>query len=231
MKKLYLIPFIFLIIQSCNKDIDDPKKEKEKGKVMLSLDSYSIPASYIEKNISSYPAKDCLLEDVDFYFFNSADIKAPMVKEKLVLNTILDAQKVRPEIISLLDEESKIKLTDGTLVKSIEIEIYMLNKFFPTPTTFFGDHASTRVNAESYLGYSDLSQNYIYLHPGEYFVVAVCKSFKYTNGVYAMDNKDIYSGKFITILDKAYSDPKLSIVFPMNWNYKGYVDWIDATED
>lgn len=220
MKKAVVFIVFLAVFQSCVNDSQPTLMEK----VDLHFDAFSIFES--ENNYkNTYSIKDCSLESARFYIFNAMDIKTPMIKEKVIVKDLFDFDKVKSEVITLIEKEQTLKLEDGTLLKPIKIEINKATEM-KGQNTSFSQYLLLSVDLEKYRQYDyKISAGYMLLFPGQYFVVAVCPS----SGVF-IDRKDKYSGKFIAISsDMSYEEKHLRIAFPIDWNYKGYFDWIDVT--
>lgn len=225
-----LIPYLLMLILliSCTKK-DTTGNMPDEGENMVLYSYYTIPDSY--PYLSSYPSNICPIIDAECYFYKAEDIQPSMQKEILEIDNFLDYPKIHSEVVSLLEKDGKLKLSDGTFAIPITIDIRKYDKSQPFGFSFY---PSNRVftyidNLEDKNNYDELSRNEFALKPGKYFVVAICNGYDSPYGYYYSDK---YSGKFITVSSNMPSEDRyIKIVFPYDDKRKGYFDWIDATWD
>lgn len=227
MKKLLIIFIILAVIQSCKKDANPPENVNLVFYSYYHLnggnDNYPYP--------KSYPARDCRSVMADCYFYAAEDIKTPIFNENLIIENFLDYYKTHSEVISLLEKDGKLKLSDGTFVMPITIDIRKYDKSQPLGFSFYpSKRVFTYIDIlKDENKYDELSRNEFALKPGKYFVVVFCYGYDFPYGYYYNDK---YSGKFITVTsDMPFEDSYIKIVFPYDDKHKGYFEWINATWD
>ena len=225
MKKLLITIIILAIIQSCKKDENSPENVNMIFYSYYHLtggnDNYPYP--------KSYPSKDCKVVIADCFFYASEDIKTTIFKENLVIENYSDFPKTHSEVISLLEKDGKLKLSDGTFVMPITVDIRKYDNSQPLGFSFYpSNRVFTYIDIlKDKNNYDELSRNVFALKPGKYFVVAVCRGYDFPYGYYYSEK---YSGKFITVsTDMPIDDSYVKIVFPYDEKHKGYFEWIDAT--
>ncbi|WP_130307974.1 hypothetical protein [Ancylomarina subtilis] len=210
MKKLLLVSII-VIFYCCSKEDSTSKMEN------LVVYSYYTTAigEYPYDNL--YPASDGPITSADFYFFNAKDIVVPIQKDIITIDNLTDYSDYKSEVVGLLETQGKLKLSNGSVVNSIQIDIRNLDN-----GTYKRGYASTVVDAHNDDEWNDvLTKNAISLSIGEYLVVVI-------HGGHPYYCSEGYSYKTITITkDMPTSDRYITIVFPWDMHYKGYFDWID----
>jgi hypothetical protein len=213
MKKLLFTTIAVFILFSCS--IDDDTQGVEN----LVFYSYYHTINY--PYLESYPVSGPKVS-ARCYFFKAEDIKTPILKENIIIEkSYPDYATVQSEVVELLFKENKLKLSDNSIINSIEIETR--NSALNTSLSYY---ANTSVDDALDYNFNKFSYNEISLKPGKYYVVVITPDYGYN--FYS----DKYSGKFISVSSEmSNNDRYIKIVFPWDFHRKGYFDWIDATDE